>query len=157
VDELITLSENLEKDDVQKTYIPKKSEIKNEWVLVDAKDKYLGRLATQVASLLLGKHKPEFTPGVETGDYVVVINAENIKVTGKKMTDKVYYHHSGYPSGIKSITLSQLLAKYPERVIRSAVWGMLPHNKYGRSLIKKMKVYPGPEHPHTVQNPRLVE
>jgi large subunit ribosomal protein L13 len=155
--ELVTLSENLEKDDVQKTYIPKKSEIKNEWVLVDAKDKYLGRLATQVASLLLGKHKPEFTPGVETGDYVVVINAENIKVTGNKMTDKVYYHHSGYPSGIKSITLSQLLAKYPERVIRSAVWGMLPHNKYGRSLIKKMKVYPGPEHPHTVQNPRLVE
>ncbi len=142
---------------MQKTYVPKKSELKNEWVLVDAKDKYLGRLATQIASLLLGKHKPEFTPGVETGDYVVVINAEGIRVTGNKMVDKVYYHHSGYPSGIKSINLSQQLAKHPERVIRSAVWGMLPHNKYGRSLIKKMKVYAGAEHPHTVQNPRLVE
>ncbi len=142
---------------MQKTYVPKKSEIKNEWVLVDAKDRYLGRLATQIASLLLGKNKTEFTPGVETGDYVVVINAEAIRVTGNKLTDKVYYHHSGYPSGIKSITLSQQLANHPERVIRSAVWGMLPHNKYGRSLIKKMKVYAGAEHPHTVQNPRLVE
>jgi large subunit ribosomal protein L13 len=147
----------MEKDDVQKTYIPKQSEISNEWVLVDANEKYLGRLATQIASILLGKNKPNFTPGVETGDYVIVINAENIKVTGDKLEDKVYYHHSGYPSGIKSINLKQQLARHPERVIRSAVWGMLPHNKYGRALIKKMKVYVGAEHPHAPQNPKPVE
>jgi large subunit ribosomal protein L13 len=147
----------LEKDDVQKTYIPKKSEISNEWVLVDAKDQTLGRLASQVASILLGKNKPTFTPGVETGDFVVVINAGGIKVTGNKLEDKVYYHHSGYPSGIKSITLRQQLEKYPDRVIRSALWGMLPHNKYGRSLIKKMKVYAGSEHPHAGQAPRPLE
>jgi large subunit ribosomal protein L13 len=147
----------LEKDDVQKTYVPKLKEISNEWVLVDATDKYIGRLASQIASILLGKHKPNFTPGVETGDFVIVINAENIKASGNKMEDKIYYHHTGYPSGIKSITLRQQLAKHPERVIRSAVWGMLPHNKYGRSLIKKMKVYAGPEHPHAVQNPKLVD
>ncbi|OGO32068.1 MAG: 50S ribosomal protein L13 [Chloroflexi bacterium RBG_16_54_11] len=139
---------------MQKTYVPKKNEISNEWVLVDANDQYLGRLATQIASILLGKHKPSFTPGVDTGDFVVVINAEKIKATGNKMEDKVYYHHTGYPSGIKAITLRQQLAKYPERVIRSAVWGMLPHNKLGRALIKKMKVYAGPEHPHVGQNPR---
>ena len=142
---------------MQKTYVPKKNEISNEWVLVDATDKYLGRLATQIASILLGKNKPNFTPGVETGDFVVVINAENIKATGNKMEDKVYYHHTGYPSGIKSVTLRQQLAKHPERVIRSAVWGMLPHNKFGRSLIKKMKVYAGPEHPHVGQNPKPLE
>jgi large subunit ribosomal protein L13 len=147
----------LEKDDVQKTYIPKKNEISNEWVLVDANDKYIGRLATKIASILLGKNKPNFTPGVETGDFVIVINAENIKASGNKMDDKIYYHHTGYPSGIKSISLRQQLAKHPERVIRSAVWGMLPHNKYGRSLIKKMKVYAGPEHPHAVQNPKLLD
>ncbi len=142
---------------MQKTYIPKKSELSNDWVLVDAKDKYLGRLATQIASILLGKNKPNFTPGVETGDFVVVINAEAIKATGNKLDDKVYYHHSGYPSGIKSITLRQQLVKHPERVIRDAVWGMLPHNKFGRALIKKMKVYAGPDHPHTMQNPKVVE
>jgi large subunit ribosomal protein L13 len=151
------LCKNLEKDDVQKTYVPKKNELSNEWVLVDAKGKYIGRLATQIASLLLGKHKPNFTPGVETGDFVIVINAEAITATGNKMEDKVYYHHTGYPSGIKSINLRQQLAKHPERVIRSAVWGMLPHNKYGRSLIKKMKVYSGSEHPHAGQNPRVLE
>lgn len=139
---------------MQKTYVPKKNEITNEWVLVDANDQYLGRLATQIASILLGKNKPNFTPGVETGDFVVVINAENIKATGNKMEDKVYYHHTGFPSGIKSVTLRQQLQRHPERVIRSAVWGMLPHNKFGRSLIKKMKVYAGPEHPHVGQNPR---
>ena len=141
---------------MQKTYIPKKNEISNEWVLVDAKDQNLGRLATLIASILLGKNKPNFTPGVETGDYVVVINACEIKVTGNKLDDKVYYHHTGYPSGIKSITLRQQLSKYPERVIRSAVWGMLPHNKFGRSLIKKMKVYAGPEHPHAGQAPKPI-
>ena len=142
---------------MQKTYVPKKNEISNEWVLVDAKDKYIGRLATQIASILLGKNKPNFTPGVETGDYVVVINAAAITATGNKMDDKIYYYHTGYPSGIKSSSLRQLLVKHPERVIRNAVWGMLPHNKYGRSLIKKMKVYAGPEHPHEVQNPKALE
>lgn len=139
---------------MQKTYIPKPDEIDQEWVLVDANDQTLGRLATVVASLLLGKSKPNFTPGVETGDYVVVINAERIQATGRKMDDKVYYHHTGYPSGIKAITLRQQLAKHPERVLRSAVWGMLPHNKFGRKLIKKLKIYTGPEHPHAAQAPR---
>lgn len=139
---------------MQKTYIPKPDEIDQAWVLVDAKDQYLGRLATQVASVLLGKNKPNFTPGVETGDYVVVINAESILATGRKMDDKVYYHHSGYPSGIKAISLRQQLAKHPERVLRTAVWGMLPHNKFGRKLIKKLKVYIGPEHPHAAQTPK---
>lgn len=139
---------------MQKTYVPKKSEITNEWVLVDANDQFLGRLATQIASILLGKNKPNFTPGVDIGDFVVVINAEKIKATGNKMEDKVYYHHTGYPSGIKAITLRKQLEQHPERVIRSAVWGMLPHNKFGRALIKKMKVYAGPEHPHVGQNPK---
>lgn len=139
---------------MQKTYIPKPDEIDQGWVLVDANDQYLGRLATQIASQLLGKNKPNFTPGIETGDYVVVVNAENIRATGRKLDDKVYYHHSGFPSGIKAITLRQQLAKHPERVLRSAVWGMLPHNKFGRKLIKKLKVYAGPEHPHAAQNPK---
>ena len=142
---------------MQKTYVPKKNEISNEWVLVDAKDKYIGRLATQIASILLGKNKPNFTPGVETGDYVVVINAELIKASGNKMDDKIYYHHTGYPSGIKSVSLRQQLARHPERVIRNAVWGMLPHNKFGRSVIKKMKVYAGPEHQHAAQNPKTLD
>ena len=144
----------LERMNVQKTYFPKPDEIDQAWILVDANDQYLGRLATTVASLLLGKNKPNFTPGVETGDYVVVINAECIRVTGTKMDDKTYYHHSGFPSGIKAVTLRQQLAKHPERVLRSAVWGMLPHNKYGRSVIKKLKVYAGPEHPHAAQGPK---
>ncbi len=139
---------------MQKTYIPKASELVNEWVLVDANDQLLGRVAAQIASALLGKHKPQFTPGVDTGDFVVVINAEMVRVTGTKMDDKKYYHHTGYPSGIKEITLRRQLATHPERVLRSAVWGMLPHNKFGRKLIKKLKIYAGPEHPHTAQNPR---
>ena len=141
---------------MQKTYVPKASELSSEWVLVDANDQNLGRLATQVARVLLGKHKPTFTPGVSVGDYVVVINAERIRVTGNKMEDKVYYHHSGYPGGIKSISLRQQLNKYPDRVIRSAVWGMLPHSKYGRSLLNRLKVYPGVEHPHDAQNPKTL-
>ena len=142
---------------MQKTYIPKADELSNEWVLVDASDKYIGRLATQVASILLGKNKPNFTPGVETGDFVIIINAEQIKATGNKMQDKIYYLHTGYPSGIKSVSLQQQLVRHPERVIQSAVWGMLPHNKFGRSLIKKMKVYAGAEHPHGPQNPKPLD
>ena len=139
---------------MQKTYIPKADELNSEWVVVDAQDTTLGRLATRVAAVLLGKHKPSFTPGVFAGDFVVVINAGALTATGKKMTDKVYYHHSGYPGGIKSITLRQQLVDHPERVIRAAVWGMLPHNKFGRKLIKRLKVYTTAEHPHEAQQPK---
>lgn len=139
---------------MEKTYYPKSSEIEREWILVDANDQNLGRISTLIASLLLGKHKPSFTPGVDTGDYVVVINAERIQVTGKKMTDKMYYHHSGFPGGLKEISLRDQLAKHPERVIESAVWGMLPHNRLGRKLIKKLKIYAGPDHPHEAQSPK---
>lgn len=141
---------------MQKTYYPKMDEINQEWILVDANDQYLGRLATQIASVLLGKHKPNFTPGVDIGDFVIVVNTRLIKVTGNKMEDKVYYHHTGYPSGIKSFTLRELLKKHPERVIRRAVWGMLPHNKFGRKLMKRLKVYAGPDHPHTAQQPKTL-
>jgi large subunit ribosomal protein L13 len=139
---------------VQKTYIPKADDLSAEWILVDANDQYLGRLSSKIASLLLGKHKPGFTPGVEVGDFVIVVNAERIRVTGNKLDDKLYKHHSGYPGGIKSITLRQQLIQHPDRVIRSAVWGMIPHNKFGRSVIKRLKIYAGPEHPHGAQNPK---
>ena len=139
---------------MDKTYIPKAGDITQEWILVDANDQKLGRLSTQIASILLGKHKPTFTPGVDTGDYVVVVNCERIRVTGNKMEDKMYYRHSGYPGGLKSISLRDQLAKHPERVIRSAVWGMVPHNKYGRKLMKKLKIYAGPDHPHAAQQPK---
>jgi large subunit ribosomal protein L13 len=136
---------------VYKSYYPKAAEIEHQWVVVDAKGQTLGRLVTKVASLLLGKHKPTFTPGVPMGDYVVVINAGDITVTGRKMTEKTYHSHSGYPGGLKSITLRDQLAQHPERVIRSAVWGMLPHNKMGRHILAHLRVYRGAEHPHSAQ------
>ena len=139
---------------MQKTYIPKADDLSSEWILVDANDQNLGRLSSHIASLLLGKHKPGFTPGVEVGDFVIVVNAEHIRVTGNKLDDKVYHRHSGYPGGIKSVTLRQQLVIHPDRVIRSAVWGMIPHNKFGRSVIKRLKIYAGPEHPHEAQNPK---
>ncbi len=142
---------------MQKTYVPKSGDITHEWVLVDANGQNLGRLATQISTVLLGKNKPTFTPGVDTGDYVVVVNAERITVTGNKLDDKYYYRHSGYPGGLKTINLRDQLAKYPDRVIRQAVWGMLPHNRYGRKLIKKLKVYAGPDHPHMAQDPKPME
>jgi large subunit ribosomal protein L13 len=141
---------------VDKTYIPKAGEISQEWILVDANDQNLGRLATQIARVLLGKHKPNFTPGMDTGDFVIVVNCERIRVTGGKLEDKFYYHHSQYPGGIKAVSLRQQLVRHPDRVIRAAVWGMLPHNKFGRQLIKKLKVYAGPDHPHAAQNPKLL-
>jgi large subunit ribosomal protein L13 len=145
---------------VYKSYYPKAAEIDRQWLLVDAKGETLGRLATKIAALLLGKHKPSFTPGVELGDFVVVINAQLVTVTGTrihtKLDEKVYHHHSGYPGGLKSITLRDQLKLHPDRVIRAAVWGMLPHNKMGRHLITRMKVYAGSEHAHVAQNPRLV-
>ena len=147
----------VEKDDVEKTYYPKAGEISQEWVVIDANDQNLGRLAARVAGLLLGKHKPNFTPGVDTGDFVVIVNAERVTVTGNKLEDKIYYRHSNYPGGLKAISLRQQLQKHPDRVLRSAVWGMLPHNKYGRQVIKKLKIYAGPDHPHQAQNPRLLD
>ena len=139
---------------MQKTYIPKLNDLKPEWVIVDANDQNLGRLATQIATILIGKHKPIFTPGVSVGDFVVVVNAERIQVTGNKLDDKFYYRYSGYPGGLTATTLRQQLSRYPDRVIRSAVWGMLPHNKLGRKLLNRLKVYAGPEHPHAAQNPK---
>jgi len=142
---------------VYKTYYPKASEIDRKWFVVDANGENLGRLATRIAAVLLGKHKPTFTPGVEMGDNVVVVNAERVTVTGTKTTSKldskVYHRHSGYPGGLKSISLRDQLQKHPDRVVRSAVWGMLPHNRMGRSLLKRLKIYAGPEHPHGMQKP----
>lgn len=139
---------------MQKTYYPKPDEISQDWVLVDANDQNLGRLSTQIASFLLGKHKPNFTPGVEIGDFVVVVNARRIRVTGNKLEEKMYYSHSGYPGGFRSVRLRDQLANHPDRVIRAAVWGMLPHNRFGRKLLKKLKIYAGPEHPHAAQQPQ---
>jgi large subunit ribosomal protein L13 len=139
---------------VDKTYVPKANEISQDWYLVDANDQNLGRLATQIASILLGKHKPSYTPGVDTGDFVVVVNCERVRVTGNKLDEKKYYRHSLYPGGLKEITLRKQLIVHPDRVLRSAVWGMLPKNKLGRQLIKKLKVYAGPDHPHEAQQPK---
>ena len=143
-----------------KSYYPKAAEIDRKWVMVDAEGQNLGRLATKVAALLLGKHKPTFTPGVELGDFVIVVNAQKITVTGTrtstKLTEKMYHHHSGYPGGLKTISLRDQLQVRPDRVIRSAVWGMLPHNRMGRHILKRLKVYAGAEHPHGPQNPQKV-
>lgn len=139
---------------MQKTYYPKPDEITRDWYLVDANGENLGRLAAQIASVLLGKHKPDYTPGVDTGDFVVVINAERVTVTGNKLEEKYYHRHSNYPGGLTSISLRDQLTKHPERVIQAAVWGMLPHNRYGRKLIKKLKVFAGPNHSHEAQQPK---
>jgi large subunit ribosomal protein L13 len=145
---------------VYKSYYPKAAEIDRQWLLVDASGETLGRLATKIAGLLLGKHKPSFTPGVEMGDFVIVINAQKIAVTGtrthSKLTEKMYHKHSGYPGGLTSISLRDLLNTHPDRVIHSAVWGMLPHNKMGRHLMTRLRVYSGAEHPHTTQDPKTV-
>jgi len=142
---------------VKKTFYPKAEDISRKWVLVDAKGRNLGRLATEISALILGKRKPEFTPGVDVGDFVVVINAEQIQVTGKKMDNKYYYRESKYQGGLKKITLRNQLEKRPEYVIEHAVKGMLPHNRLGRKLNKKLKVYAGPNHPHQAQKPIPVE
>ena len=137
-----------------RTYVPKEGEISREWVVMDAADKVLGRLATEVARILRGKHKPDFTPHLDTGDFVVVVNAERVHLTGAKLDDKVYYRHSGRPGSLKSETARERLDKHPERVIQAAVWGMLPKNRLGRKLLRKLKVYSGPEHPHEAQQPK---
>jgi len=136
-----------------KTYFATSENIEHKWYVVDASDKVLGRLATQIAKYLRGKHKPEYTPHADAGDYIVVINAEKIKVTGNKAENKVYYSHSGYPGGIKEITLAKLMDKKPTEVIERAVKGMLPKNPLGRAMLRKLKVYSGAEHPHEAQQP----
>ena len=137
-----------------KTLSTKPAEVKRDWYVVDAEGKTLGRLATEIAHRLRGKHKAEYTPHVDTGDYIVVVNAEKIQVTGAKATDKMYYHHTGYPGGLKSISFEKLIDKAPERVIQSAVKGMLPRNPLGRDMFRKLKVYAGAEHPHASQQPQ---
>ncbi len=134
-----------------KTYSVKVSEIKREWHVIDASDKILGRLATEVAKLLMGKHKPMFCRNLDVGDFVVVLNAEKVRVSGDKARQKVYYRHSGYPGGLKSVTFEKLMQTHPTRAVEYAVKGMLPHNRLGASIIKKLKVYVGDKHPHLAQ------
>lgn len=141
------------KPKLQKTYSPKASELEHRWYVVDATGIPLGRLSSSVATIIRGKHKPTYAPHMDGGDYVVVINAEKVAATGNKETDKTYYRHSGYPGGIRSMTLGQMRERYPERVIETAVRGMLPKNKLGRAMFIKLKVYAGGEHPHAAQSP----
>jgi large subunit ribosomal protein L13 len=140
-----------------KTQVAKKNEVSRDWYVVDVENKVLGRVATQIANVLRGKNKPTFTPSVDTGDFVIVLNAEKIALTGKKLTDKIYYRHSEYPGGLKSVTAGKLIEKDAEQVIRKAVKGMLPKNKLARHMINKLKVYTGPAHPHKAQQPKQLE
>jgi len=140
-----------------KTYQAKKEEIEYQWYLVNAEGKVLGRLATELAKILRGKNKPSFTPHVDTGDFVVVVNAEKVVLTGKKMKDKIYYHHTGYPGGIKEVNAEKLLAKKPTEILRIAVKGMLPKNSLSRQVLRKLKIYAGPNHPHEAQKPVAVQ
>lgn len=140
-----------------KTFIAKPSNIERNWLVVDARNQRLGRLATRIADSLRGKTKTTYTPNIDTGDFVVVVNAERIAVTGKKMEDKIYYRHTGYPGGLKQRTLAEMMAKKPEEVLRLAVKGMLPKNRLGRAQLKKLKIYTGAEHPHAAQKPEEMQ
>ena len=140
-----------------KTVSTRREDAEHDWYVVDAADKTLGRLATEVARRLRGKHKAAYTPHVDTGDYIVVVNAEKVRVTGRKATDKIYYRHSGYPGGIKATAFDKMQASHPERIIEKAVKGMLPRNPLGRAVFRKLKVYAGPEHPHAAQQPKPLE
>ena len=140
-----------------KTYVAKPTDRQRDWYVVDAEGKTLGRLSTEIAMTLLGKRKPEYTPHIDTGDFVVVVNAEKIHVTGNKREDKIYWRHSGFPGGIKSRSLNEMLARQPEEVIRKAVKGMLPRNRLARQQLNKLKVYAGPDHPHQAQQPKPME
>lgn len=141
----------------QRTFQAKKEDLDKQWYVVDAAGKTLGRLASQVAAVLRGKHKPTFTPHVDMGDYVIVINAEKVRLTGRKLQNKIYYRHSGYPGGLRQMTAEQMLERYPERLIELAVWGMLPHTRLGRRQIRHLKVYRGEAHPHQAQKPEVLE
>lgn len=140
-----------------KTFAIKASEIEREWFVVDAEGKNLGRLATQIATILRGKHKPTFTPSMDVGDFVIVVNAEKVVVTGRKLEQKMYYRYSGYPGGLTETRLDRMLAKHPTRVIEHAVKGMLPKNRLGRAMIKKLKIYAGDSHPHAAQKPKALD
>jgi len=140
-----------------KTYTVRKDDIKREWFVVDAQGKTLGRLASEITRILRGKHKPIYAPHLDCGDYVIVVNAEKVRVTGKKLDQKFYYRHSGYPGGLKSINLRDQLQRHPTRVLEAAVRGMLPKNRLGRAMIKKLKVYAGGSHPHQAQQPKVLE
>lgn len=142
---------------MEKTYSAKPTDVERKWYVVDAKDQTLGRLATRIAAILKGKHKPLYTPHMDTGDFIIVVNAERIHVTGRKMEQKMYYRHSGYPGGLTEISLRDQLAKHPTRVVERAVWGMLPKNALGRKMFGKLKVYAGPDHPHAAQQPEVLE
>lgn len=142
---------------MEKTYVTKNKDVQREWYVVDAAGQTLGRLAARVARILHGKHKPTYSPSVDTGDFVIVVNAEKIHVTGRKLDQKIYYRYSGYPGGLKEITLRNLLQRHPTRVIEHAVRGMLPKNRLGRQMFKKLKVYAGPDHPHAAQQPKQLE
>jgi large subunit ribosomal protein L13 len=137
--------------------VAKREEIEREWYVVDAEGQTLGRLASKVATILRGKHKPVYTPHLDCGDYVIVVNADKVRVTGRKLDQKLYYRHSGYPGGLRSISLRDQLAKHPDRVLQAAVKGMLPKNKLGRRMFKKLKVYAGDSHPHQAQRPKPLE
>jgi len=139
------------------TFTAKPAEVQRDWFVIDATDKVLGRLATEVALRLRGKHKPIYTPHVDTGDYIIIINAEKIRVTGNKTTDKMYHHHTGYIGSLKSISFDKLIEKAPERVIQKAVKGMMPKGPLGRDMFRKLKIYAGPEHQHTAQQPQPLE
>jgi len=136
-----------------RTYSPKAGDVQRQWHVIDASDVVLGRLASHVATLLRGKHKPIFAPHMDTGDFVIVVNAEKVALTGSKLEDKLAYRHSGYPGGLRSVAYRELLAKHPERVVEKAVRGMLPKNTLGRNMLRKLKVYAGPDHPHQAQQP----
>lgn len=141
----------------EKTYTPKKREIHHRWFVVDAEGKVLGRLASEVAQVLRGKRRPDFTPHLDLGDHVIVVNADKVRVTGRKAEQKIYYRHTGYPGGIRETSYSAMLERHPERIVQKAVWGMLPHSALGRQLLKKLRVYPGPEHKHEAQQPQPLQ
>lgn len=140
-----------------KTYLPKPGEVERKWYVVDAKGKTLGRLASQIAGILRGKHKPIYSPHVDTGDFVIVINAAEVQLTGKKRQQKMFRYHTGYPGGLKEISYEKLLKEKPEKAIYEAVWGMIPHNRLGRKIIKKLRVYRGPDHRHHAQKPEKLD
>ena len=140
-----------------KTVSAKKETVRRDWYVVDATDKVLGRIATEIANRLRGKHNPEYTPHIDTGDYIVVVNADKVRVTGNKVTDKIYFRHTGYPGGIKETSFGKLMETYPERAIEIAVKGMMPRNKLSRAMLGKLKIYAGGEHPHTAQQPKPLE
>jgi large subunit ribosomal protein L13 len=142
---------------VENTYLVRSDDVQRNWYVVDAAGQTLGRLATQIATVLRGKHKPAFSPAVDSGDFVIVVNAEKIHTTGRKLDQKMYYRYSGYPGGLKATTLRRMLAMHPERVIEHAVRGMLPKNRLGRRMLKRLKAYAGPDHPHQAQGPQSLE